>query len=297
MSITTTGLTGALGAVVEGVDLRDPGADFDGVLQALLDHEVLIFPEVHLSEAEHLRLGCRFGVPSVYPVAAILGATEPTMTVLEDGPDSPNAADEWHTDVTWTAAPPAYALLHMEVAPELGGDTLWVSATKAYEALSRPVQDFLSGLRVVHHHEGFARRVAEKAGEARDVILEGLARDHPPVEHPLVRTHPETGRRALLFAPRFISHVVGLTPAESRAVLDLVGDHVKDVALQCRWHWSDGDLAIWDERSTLHRSAADHWPQRRVIRRLEIEGDRPFFDADRVARPRTGATPFPAPRS
>lgn len=273
-------VSGALGAVIEGVNLRDPDLDIAPIRQALLEHEVVFFREVGLSEAEHLALGEKLGTPSVFPVASILGATEPTMTVLTDGPDSPNSADEWHTDVTWTATPPAFALLHMELTPEVGGDTLWASATPAYEALSPAMANFLAGLTVVHTHDGFAKRVAEKAGDAKDVILEGLRRDYPPVEHPLVRTHPETGKPGLLYAELFVSHVVGMTRAESRSVLRFVGDHVKDVAFQCRWKWTNGDLAIWDERSTLHRSAADHWPQRRIIRRLEIDGDRPFYDPD-----------------
>lgn len=280
MTITITPVSGALGAIIEGTDPRDPDFDFDAVRRAVLDHEVVFFRGLGLSEDDQLALGRRFGTPSIYPVARILGATEPTMTVLQDGPDSPNAADDWHTDITWSATPPAYALLHMEVVAAVGGDTLWASATRAYDVLSAPVQDFLSGLRVVHSHAGFGQRVAAKAGAARETILEGLARDYPDVVHPLVRTHPETGKRALFFARRFISHIEGLTPSESRAVLDFVDDHVKDVALHCRWQWSPGDLAIWDERSTLHRSAADHWPHRRVIRRLEIDGDRPYFDPE-----------------
>lgn len=278
MSITVTPVSGALGAVIEGADPRSEDFDFDAVHRALLEHEVVFFRELHLTEDEHLDLGRRFGTPSVYPVARILGATEPTMTVLEDGPESPNAADAWHTDVTWAAEPPAYALLHMDVAPAVGGDTLWASATKAYDTLSPAMADFLCGLVVEHSHEGFAKRVAAKAGDAAAAtILEGLARDYPAVHHPLVRTHPETGKRALFWARQFISHIVGLTDAEGRSVMDFVENHVKDVSLHCRWQWTEGDLAIWDERSTLHRSAADHWPQRRVIRRLEIDGDRPFF--------------------
>ncbi len=278
MTISITPVSGALGAVIEGTDPRDDDFDFDAVHRALLEHEVIFFPALGLTEKEQLRFGRRFGTPSVYPVARILGATEPTMTVIADGPDSPNAADAWHTDVTWTATPPAYALLHMEVVPEVGGDTLWASATKAYDALSPAMQGFLCGLTVVHDHDGFAERVAAKAGDASAAIIEGLDRDYPPVEHPLIRTHPETGKRAILFARQFISHIKDLTEAESRTVLDFIETHVKEVALHCRWSWSQGDLAIWDERSTLHRSAADHWPQRRVIRRLEIDGDRPFFD-------------------
>ncbi|MDH4170542.1 MAG: TauD/TfdA family dioxygenase [Acidimicrobiia bacterium] len=278
MTISITPVSGALGAVIEGTDPRDDDFDFDAVHRALLEHEVIFFPALGLTEEEQLRFGRRFGTPSVYPVARILGATEPTMTVIADGPDSPNAADAWHTDVSWTATPPAYALLHMEVVPEVGGDTLWASATKAYDTLSPAMQGFLCGLTVVHDHDGFAKRVAAKAGDASAAIIEGLDRDYPPVEHPLIRTHPETGKRAILFARQFISHIKDLTEAESRMVLDFIETHVKEVALHCRWSWSQGDLAIWDERSTLHRSAADHWPQRRVIRRLEIDGDRPFFD-------------------
>lgn len=278
MSITIEPVSGALGAVLPDVDLRDPDLDFAEVRAALLEHEVVFFPKAHLSEDEQLTVGRRLGTPSIYPIAAILGATEPTLTVIEDGPDSPNVADEWHTDVPWSSTPPAFALLHMEAAPEVGGDTLWASATKAYETLSEPMQQLLAGLTVAYNHDGFSQRVAEKAGDAADAIIEALRRDYPPVEHPLIRTHPETHKRSLMFSPHFTDRIVGLKPLESRTVMSFIGEHVKDAALQCRWRWSDGDLAIWDERSSLHRAAADHHPQRRVIRRLEVDGDTPYFD-------------------
>ena len=281
MTMKVIPVAGALGAVIEGVDPRDDDFDVAPVRAALLEHEVVFFRGLHLSFDEHLEFGRLFGTPSVYPVARILGATEPTMTTIEDGPDSPNAADAWHTDVTWTAEPPAFALLHSEVVPERGGDTLWASATKAYEAFSPAMQEFLCGLTVVHDHSRFNDNVRAKGGEAAEGIIEALDREYPPVEHPMIRTHPETGKRALLFARRFVSHVKDLTEAESDAIIRMVDDHVKEASLQCRWQWSPGDLAIWDERSTFHRAAADHWPHRRVIRRLEIDGDRPFFDPSR----------------
>ena len=246
--------------------------------QAFLEHEVIFFRGAHLTKEEHLALGRRFGTPSIYPVFRVLGATEPTMTVIEDGPDSPNRADRWHTDVTWTATPPKAALLHMELTPEFGGDTLWASATRAYETLSPQVQEFFASLTVVHSNKGFLERVAEKAGDHAETISEAIKRDYGPVEHPLVRTHPETDKRALLYAEQFIDHVAGVSRAESDMVLNFVREHVADVSLHCRWQWQEGDLAIWDERSTLHRAAADHFPQRRIIRRLEIDGDRPYFD-------------------
>ncbi len=270
-------VAGALGAEISGIDLRDPDLDFDAVYQAFLEHEVIFFRGAHLTEEEHLALGRRFGTPSIYPVARVLGATEPTMTVIEDGPDSPNATGRWHTDVTWTATPPKAALLHMELVPEFGGDTLWASATRAYETLSPAVQSFFSSLTIVHSNEEYLARVAEKSkhGEA---ICEAISRDYGPVEHPLVRTHPETGKRALLYADGVHSHVAGVSRAESDMVLNFLREHVAEVSLHCRWQWRNGDLAVWDERSTLHRSAADHFPQRRIIRRLEIDGDRPYLD-------------------
>lgn len=279
MSITITPVAGALGAIIEGTDPRDPDFAIGPVHQALLEYEVVFFRELHLSADEQLAFGHLLGTPSVYPVARVLGATEPTMTVLEDGPDSPNAADAWHTDITWSATPPSFALLHMEVAPERGGDTIWASATAAFDALSPAMQTFLSGLSVVHNRDGFSKRMADKAGDHAAKITAALDAEYPPVTHPLVRVHPETGKRALFYALLNMSHVEGLTAAESRAVLDFVGDHVKEPSFHCRWSWTEGDLAIWDERSTLHRAAADHWPQRRVIRRLEIDGTRPVGTA------------------
>ncbi len=271
-------VAGALGAEITGVDLRDPGLDFDAVYQAFLEHEVIFFREVHLSEEEHLALGRRFGTPSIYPVARVMGATEPSMTVIEDGPDSPPLADLWHTDVTWIATPPKAALLHMELTPEFGGDTVWASATRAYETLSPQVQSLFASLTIRHSNEDYLKRVANKGGKRAEGIVEAIERDYGPVEHPLVRTHPETGKRALLYAEGFIDHVVGVSQAESDMVLKFLRSHVSDVSLHCRWQWREGDLAIWDERSTLHRAAADHFPQRRIIRRLEIDGDRPYLD-------------------
>ena len=274
-----TPVSGALGAVLDDVDPRDPNLDFDAVYQALLDHEVIFFPQVHLTSDEHMEFGRRFGEPSIFPVARARGATETTMTVIEDKENTPNAADEWHTDVTWIQTPPKCALLHMDVVPERGGDTLWCSATRAYEVLSPQFQSLLDGLVAIHDNEGFFRGVQKKMGTEGNGLIEILRRDYPPVEHPLVRTHPETGKRALMYSAQFLRRIKNLNDEESRTIVDFLDNHVKDPSLHCRWHWSEGDLAVWDERSTLHRAAADHFPYRRVIRRLEIDGDRPYFDA------------------
>ena len=274
-----TRVAGALGARIDGVDPRDPAA-FDDIKAALLEHEVVFFRGANLSEEEQFELGRRFGTPSIFPVQRLLGATEPRMTVIQDGPDSPNAADGWHTDATWLAEPPAYALLHMETPPEVGGDTMWCSATAAYDQLAAPMQELLCSLRVIHDNESFIQGVYAKACDAAPKIADGLREHYPPAEHPMVRTHPETGRRSIVFAWRFMNRIVGFSEHESKSLLTFIGEWVKEPRFHVRWQWEQGDLAIWDERSTLHRASADHWPQKRVIRRLEIDGDRPFFDPD-----------------
>lgn len=278
---------GALGAEVHGADLRsldEAGAD---QLKALLhEYEVLFFPGAHLSGDEQMALGRCFGEVALFPLARLMGHTEPTFQVISDGPESPPEADYWHTDVTWTAEPPNYALLHAELMPARGGDTLWASMTTAYERLSPTMRHVLDELQVVHDNESFIRGMYRKMPGRPEVdeLAERLRAAYPPVLHPLVRTHPDTGRQALFLGGRFMRRIEGMTDDESQTLLGFLLRHIEDPALQCRWRWQPGDLAIWDERSTNHRSAGDHFPQRRQIRRIEITGERPFH---RRVDPRT----------
>jgi taurine dioxygenase len=281
MGLHVTPVSGALGAEIHGLDPRRvDDATFAGVRSVLHNYEVIFFRDVALGPDEHLAFARRFGSLSVFPFARLLGATEPTFQVITDGPDSRPEADDWHTDVTWTDCPPKYALLHAEVVPERGGDTLWASMTTAHDALSPAMRRMIAGLNVVHDNESFIAGMQRKLGvndESNDLACR-LRETYPPVLHPLVRVHPETGRRVLYLGGRFMRRIDGMTEAESRAVLDLLSRHVEDVRFHCRWRWHPGDLAIWDERSTNHRSAADHYPQHRSFRRIEVAGDRPYFD-------------------
>jgi taurine dioxygenase len=281
MALDLRPVSGSLGAEVRGVDLRALGeSTFVEVRDALHRHEVIFFREAALDPDEHMALAARFGTVSIFPMARLLGATEPRFQVITDGPDSPPEADDWHTDVTWIATPPKYALLQAEVVPERGGDTLWASMTAAHDALSPTMQRMIAGLEVVHDNESFIAGMQRKLGvdERTEDLARRLREHYPPVRHPLVRTHPDTGRRVLYLGGGFMRRIEGLTDAESRALLDLLTRHVEDARFQCRWRWHPGDLAIWDERSTNHRSAADHFPQHRSIRRIEVDGDRPYYD-------------------
>ena len=178
------------------------------------------------------------------------------MTVIQDGPDSPNAADGWHTDATWLAEPPAYALLHMETPPEVGGDTMWCSATAAYDQLAADAGTAVFPAGDPRQRELHPRRL-RKGRRCGPKIADGLREHYLPVEHPMVRTHPETGRRSIVFAWRFMNRIVGFSEHESKSLLTFIGEWVKEPRFHVRWQWEQGDLAIWDERSTLHRASAD----------------------------------------
>ena len=199
---------------------------------------------------------------NLFPFSKVMGATEPVTLMITDGPTKPTA-DEWHTDVTYAAEPPDYALLQAVVVPERGGDTLWASTTAAFEALSPTMQELLEGLEVEHSCEGF---IAGAAAEGRlDDQFEAFAAAYramfPPVVHPLVRVNPDSGRKGLFLSSYFTTGIVGMTDAESDALLGMLQRHLEDPRFHCRWRWQPGDLAIWDERSTNHRSVGDHFPR------------------------------------
>ncbi len=285
-------VSGSLGAEVQQVNLGElDDATFEEIHRALLEHEVLFFPNSGVDDDGQMALARRFGQPSVFPLLRVMGATGPTFQVIEDGPDSPNAADYWHTDVTWTSEPPKVALLRAGVVPAAGGDTMWGSMTRAYDVLSPVMQDFLSSLEVIHDNESFIRAAGPKMGNTDETkrILDQLRVEYPPVTHPLVRTHPETGRRAIFYGGDFMRRIVGMSQSESDAILAFVTEHIDQSRLQCRWSWAPGDLAIWDERSTVHQAVNDHFPQRRTVHRCVVDGDSPFFDAERKAEPRATA--------
>ena len=180
-------VSGNIGAEVTEVDLRNLDEEaFAEIHHALLENEVLFFPGSKLDDESQMALAHRFGQPSVFPLLRLMGETGPTFQVIEDGPDSPNEADYWHTDVTWTEEPPKIALLRAGVVPESGGDTMWGSMTAAYDALSPLMQERLAGLEVVHDNESFIEAVGRKMGgtEESRKLLGDLRDAYPPVTQP-----------------------------------------------------------------------------------------------------------------
>ena len=277
MSISTTPLSGHAGSVIEDVDLRTmDDATFADVLDVLHDRGVVVFRDVHLTEDEQIELGARMGRLEPFPIAALRGATGPSFQTIVDGPDSPPTADEWHTDATWLASPPRYAILCGLVATERGGDTMWANTAAIYEDLSPLMREMLDQLVVVHDNTSFIEGFLDKMGRSEGTLelADELRTHYPPVHHPLVVEHP-SGRRCLYLGGAFMRRIEGLSRAESEHVLGFVNSLVSDERYQCRWHWSPGDVAIWDEWTTNHRSAGDHFPQHRAIRRIEVRADSP----------------------
>ncbi|MDN5757293.1 MAG: TauD/TfdA family dioxygenase [Tomitella sp.] len=282
-------LTATIGATIDGVSLADCSDDeFDHVRDVLHEHQVVFVRGAHLTPEQQLAVARRLGTPSIYPLARLRGVTEPALQSIEDGPDSPPTAEIWHTDVTWIETPPNYAVLCGIMIPPYGGDTLWSSMFAAYDALSAPIRTLVDGLVGEHTTESITESILTrgKGSEEARSMVEKLHAAYPSIlTHPIVRTHPVTGRRALFLGGQSLKRIQGLTAHESDALIGMLRSHIADERFQCRWRWQEGDVAIWDERSTMHRAAADHFPQRRHVRRVEVDGGRPYFDAAEEHKP------------
>lgn len=273
--LTFTRLARALGAQVEGVDLRNPLDDdtFESIRKGLLDHQVLFFRDQDLTDEQHLALAVRFGEPNVYPIAVAAGGADP-MTFIEDTAERPPVSDNWHTDLTWAANPPTTALLSARDIPEFGGDTLWASLYALYDALSPEMQHICATLRVTHAPEATFWSAA-RAQLDPDAVAR-LEADYPPVEHPLVTRHPDTQRPVLYISGEAFMErgIVGMYESESQLLLDHFRALLNDPNHYVRWRWRPNDLAIWDERCTNHRALSDHYPQHRLMRRCTVGAQR-----------------------
>ncbi len=277
-------LTPTIGAVIEGVDLSQPVSDdlLGAIRAAWLKHEVVFFEDQRLTPKQHRDFAARFGALHTHPLYP--GVPEaPEVFVLDNHAQNPTDNDAWHTDVTFIETPPMASLLYARLLPEVGGDTVWSSMKAAYQALSPAFRDFLSGLDAVHDFaRGFPTRglVANQAGE--DKHAKALA-EHPPVIHPVVRTHPETGEDGLFVNYGFTDRIKGLRRKESDAILHMLFDHIQKPEFHVRWRWSPGALAFWDNRVTQHYAVNDYLPARRVMNRATVLGDRPYNRARRPA--------------
>jgi taurine dioxygenase len=269
-------LTPAIGSVVRGIDLgaKLEAGEVAHIRSSLDDRLVLFFKDQSLTPVAQRDFAARFGTLYTHPFYP--GRAEaPEVMILEHDAAHRANSDRWHNDVTYLATPPMGAVLYAQEIPQLGGDTLWANMYAAYEALSEPMQGFVSGLRAIH---SFAKnftpdRFVSLGMEER---REQMYAEHPPVSHPVVRTNPITGRKALFVNQDFTSHIEGISARESDALLRFLFEHMAQPEFQVRWRWESGDVAFWDNRWTQHCALADYYPQRRVVRRATILGERPI---------------------
>ena len=260
------------GAIVRGVDFCDPGAT--RLLEdAVHTHGLIFLRDQKMTDEAHVESAKRFGELGVYPLQAAAGAFEP-LEFIEDGPDDPPKADDWHSDVSWIEKPPVMAFLSMLDVPDQGGDTLWVDTAKAFETLSPTMQRIALQLEVYHDISESNRQVFLRKW-SQEIIDITKQRYGMGTTHPLVRRHPVTGRRSLFLAGCFMRHIVGMSEAESQTLMEFFMRHATAPERAVRWRWQENDFAIWDERRTMHRALGDHFPRHRKIRRCTVLGERP----------------------
>ena len=272
MSLKVVPTTPTLGATVTGIDLANVAAgDIEAVNAAIVEHKVLFFEDQHLDPEAQLAFARQLGEIDVAP----FGPKHPDfgeMTVLDQVAPKDQGADAWHTDNTYLPCPPSFTILQSVKLPELGGDTCFADMYAAFDALSFELQAFLCELTATHDlTKTLKRAIAD--GNA-DVDLASMQQQWPPVHHPVVRVHPDTGRKALFVNGNFTTKIDGLTSAESEAFLSMLLEHVGSPAFQCRHRWTPGTLTMWDNRCVQHYAVPDY-TSRRVMHRLTIAGTQP----------------------
>ena len=263
-------VTAVIGAEIHGVDISEPLKDESvaEIRQALLDHGVIFFRDQHLDDESHLEFALRFGPLSLPPLATKY-QDRPSVTVLDQVSPKGEGADEWHSDNTFIPNPPMGSILRAVELPPVGGDTCFANVFAAYDALSASLRELVDGLRAVHDITKPMRK-AIAAGHT-NLDLAEMQKQWPPVEHPVVVMHPESGRRGLFVNRNSTTHIVGLTERENDVLLPFLFDHIRSPGFQCRFHWEPGSLAFWDNRSVQHYGVADY-TERRVMHRVTIDG-------------------------
>jgi taurine dioxygenase len=272
-SIQVEKLTPHAGAEIRGVDLSRPLDEptFKEVHAALIDNGVIFFRDQHLTPAQQKAFGRLFGELHIHPAAPREVPEHPEILVIHADENSRHVAGEnWHSDVSCDPEPPMGSILYMHELPPVGGDTLFASMYAAYDALSEPMKRFLEPLTAIHagEHVYRGRYGTDDTGKV-----------FPRAEHPVIRTHPVSGRKALFVNGGFTTRIKELPKPESNAVLQFLFHHVETPEFHCRFRWQPRSVAFWDNRCMQHHAMWDYYPQRRHGHRVTIKGDKPFYRA------------------
>jgi len=274
-------ISGALGAVIWDLDLSRPLEEdtVGAIRQALLEYLVIFFRGQSLEPDQLVEFGRRFGELEGHEFVEGMADHPEVLELIKEADETGfNFGGEWHTDVTFREQPAAGAILYGKEIPPYGGDTLWANQYLAFETLSPGMQEMLGNLKAVHSaEEGFGGGgiAALYRSQLRSMHIRDDVSVPDAVEHPVVRTHPETGRRCLFVNPGFTTRFAGMSEAESRGLLEFLFKHSVRPEFTCRFRWTDGAVAFWDNRCTQHFALNDYHGHRRHMQRITVSGDRP----------------------
>ena len=261
-----------LGAEVRGIDLASglDKAAYEQVRAALLSHQVLFFKEQReIPPQTQIEFGRMFGELHMHPAAPQMDGYPEIFEIHVDRDSKIANGEFWHSDVSCDEVPPLGTILQLHTLPEVGGDTLFANMYAAYDALSEPMKRMLARLTARHESEHVYRERYSDRG------VDDTGKQYPQASHPVIRTHPETGAKALYVNRTFTTRINELEQAESEAVLGYLFDHCESIDFQIRYRWERNDVAFWDNRCAMHRAIWDYWPAERKGRRVTIKGDRP----------------------
>ena len=262
-----------LGAEITGVDLSQEisEAEFSEIEAAFLAYQVLFFKDQkEIPPQVHIDLGKRFGPLHSHPAAPTMAGYPEIFEIHATRHSKVANGEFWHSDVSCDEEPPLGTMLQIHILPPCGGDTMFSNMYAAYDALSDAMKTFLDGLSATHASEHIYRgRYADRGQKDSDIAF-------PSASHPVVRTHPQTGRKALFVNRTFTTRINELSEEESSAVLKMLFEHAENIQFQIRFRWSKNDMAFWDNRCCMHRAIWDYWPEERKGRRVTIKSDRPL---------------------
>ncbi len=263
-------MSATIGGTISGIDLRQDLSDdvIAELRSALLAYKVLFFRNQPINPEQHVAFAKRFGELEVHPFLPSLEGV-PELVRFEKNAETGAYANGWHSDVSWRECPSMGAILHGIKIPASSGDTLFADMCAAYDGLSDEMKERIDSLKAVHDYvQVFGSTVPE---EKREEMRE----QYPPVSHPVVRTHPETGRKIIYVNRFFTSHIEGVSEEESKELLLALSREAEYVEYQCRFKWQKDSIAFWDNRAVQHYAASDYWPETRIGERASIIGDRP----------------------
>jgi taurine dioxygenase len=280
-TMTVRPLAGALGAEIDGVDLhdRDNKAMWSELHRAFLEYQVIAVRGQDLTPQDQMDVGRFFGEPCFYPFAKGMEAFPHMTRTVKEPEERENFGADWHTDTCYLSEPPRATLLYAVETPPTGGDTLYASTSAAYEALSEGMKKMLTGIIGVNSaglkHKRGGDRAAHHARISHMTVQKGNEAESYEARHPIVRKHPETGRKALYLSALHTIRFDGMTEHESRPIIEMLNDHCVEPQFTCRVRWQPGQLVIWDNRCTLHNAINDYHGYRREMRRLTVGAERP----------------------